>query len=317
MTSKNVAIIGGSGFVGSTLCKILDNKKTPYSVHDVIETGDKYLDVEKISTFNLPENTEIIINLAAIHHDDVKPISRYDDVNIEGAKNICKFASLNNINKIIFTSSVAIYGFAPPNTDENGKPNYFNDYGRTKYEAEKVFKDWQKKESDKRSLIIIRPTVIFGEGNRGNVYNLLKQIQSKRFVMIGKGDNKKSMAYVENVAEFIDHCTTFSSGIHIYNYVDKPDLDMNNLVEISRKFLFGKNSIGIRIPAALGLFIGYLADIFTKVTRKKIPISSIRVKKFLGTTQFNSSYKKTGFSPSTPIDEALKKTLNHEFKGKI
>ena len=72
-------------------------------------------------------------------------------------------------NKIIFTSSVAIYGFAPANTGEDGKPDYFNDYGRTKYLAEQVYKKWQAEDPENRTLVIVRPTVIFGEGNRGNV----------------------------------------------------------------------------------------------------------------------------------------------------
>ena len=56
--------------------------------------------------------------------------------------------------KIIFTSSVAIYGFAPANTDESGKPNYFNDYGRSKYLAEKIYKDWYYEDEKNRTLVI-------------------------------------------------------------------------------------------------------------------------------------------------------------------
>ena len=82
-----------------------------------------------------------------------------------------------DIKTIIFTSSVAIYGFAPPNTDEGGEANYFNDYGRTKWLAEQAYSKWYSEDTENRRLIIIRPTVIFGEGNRGNVYNLLKQIK--------------------------------------------------------------------------------------------------------------------------------------------
>ena len=52
------------------------------------------------------------------------------------------------------------------------------------------------------SLIIVRPTVIFGEGNRGNVYNLFKQIASNKFLMVGDGNNKKSLAYIGNVVAF-------------------------------------------------------------------------------------------------------------------
>ena len=84
-----------------------------------------------------------------------------------------------------------------------------------------------KKDPQNRSLVIIRPTAVFGEENRGNVYNLLKQINSKNFIMIGNGKNKKSIAYVRNVADFIIFSTKLNSGIHIYNYIDKPDLTMN------------------------------------------------------------------------------------------
>ena len=66
-----------------------------------------------------------------------------------------------------------------------------------------VYKDWQSEDPENRTLIIVRPTVIFGEGNRGNVYNLLNQVASRRFVMFGNGKNIKSMAYVENIAAFL------------------------------------------------------------------------------------------------------------------
>lgn len=74
--------------------------------------------------------------------------------------------------------------------------------------------------------------MVFGEQNRGNVYNLLRQIASGKFIMIGSGQNRKSMAYVENVAAFIEHALGFGPGVHIYNYIDKPDFDMNTLVAI-------------------------------------------------------------------------------------
>lgn len=87
------------------------------------------------------------------------------------------------IKKIIFTSSVAVYGFAPIGTDETSKINYFNDYGRTKWLAEEKYRQWLNSDP-KNSLTIIRPTVIFGEQNRGNVYNLLKQITSRSLFRI-------------------------------------------------------------------------------------------------------------------------------------
>ena len=120
------------------------------------------------------------------------------------------------IKKIVFTSTVAVYGFAQPGTDEAGEINPFNEYGRTKYEAEKKLKIWQ--EASDNALIIVRPTVIFGEGNRGNVYNLLQQIASGKFLMIGNGENKKSMAYIGNIVAFLEACISSNQKSGIFNY---------------------------------------------------------------------------------------------------
>jgi hypothetical protein len=64
---------------------------------------------------------------------------------------------------------------------------------------------------------------------------------------------------------------------------------MNTLISIARKTLFGKDNVGLRLPAFLGMAVGYFADIVAKVTGKSLPVSSIRVIKFVGTTQFASS----------------------------
>ena len=317
MAVRGIGIIGGAGFVGSRLSSRFNERGFSHKIFDINITHqlDKiiYTNVEDFTSLEQLKNISTIINLAAVHRDDIRPLSRYDDVNVQGSVNICKTARKYGINKIIFTSSVAIYGFAPADTDESGKPNYFNDYGRTKYLAEQVYKEWQAEDPENRTLVIVRPTVIFGEGNRGNVYNLLKQIALGRFAMLGNGKNKKSMAYVENVAAFLEYSLSFKPGLHIYNYIDKPEFDMNALVIETRKTLFKKNNVGLRLPAFIGIAIGYFADAVAKLTGKALPVSSIRVKKFIRTTQFASSVSETGFVPPVTIKEGLARTLRYEF----
>ena len=131
--------------------------------------------------------------------------------------------------------------------------------------------------------------------------------------MFGDGKNRKSMAYVENVAAFLEYSLSFGSGVHIYNYIDKPDFDMNGLVSVARQTLFGRASVGLRLPASVGMAIGYVADAIAVVIRKPLPVSSIRVKKFMGTTQFASSVGKTGFIAPVTLEVGLAKTLSYEF----
>ena len=314
-----ISVIGGSGFIGTRLCKRLTQHKNDFVIMDKKSSfsfPDKLIlaDIRSINELRqLRTDCSVIINLAAEHRDDVKPKKLYDEVNVDGAKNICQLARENDINFIIFTSSVAVYGFASPGTDESGEINYFNDYGRTKYLAENVYKKWLEEDPINRTLVIIRPTVVFGEQNRGNVYNLLRQIATGKFIMLGDGKNKKSMAYVENIASFIEHCFTFPAGLHIYNYIDKPDMDMNMLVRTVKGKMGRNQKIRLRIPYLLGLAIGYLFDLVALIVNKPLSISSIRIKKFCATTQFDTSIASTGFTPPVKLSDALEQTIQYEF----
>ena len=318
---KNITIIGGSGFVGTRLTERLLKSGHCVKIADKNESRVYshlrfFVDVREPDSLNkVLTKTDIVINLAAEHRDDVKPVSLYDDVNIAGAENVCNACEKLGIKTIIFTSSVAVYGFAPPGTDEKGKINYFNNYGRTKWLAEEKYRKWLNSNPG-NSLTIIRPTVIFGEQNRGNVYNLLNQIAKSKFHMVGKGTNFKSMSYVENVAAFIEHNLDNTKGEYLFNYVDKPDFDMNTLIKEVNSIL-GKSGNLIHWPYWMGYFGGLCFDVLALIFNKKFSVSSIRVKKFCSNTLFDSvNIKKTNFRSPIPIVEGLKKTIKYEFIDK-
>jgi len=317
-----IKIIGGSGFIGTRLSKRLNKNNSEFSIVDKVisktfENICSIADVRDTESLSKVLNTDdIIINLAAEHRDDVSPKTLYDDVNVQGARNVCEVVEKKGISTIIFTSSVAVYGFAPLGTKEDGEINYFNDYGRTKYEAELVYKAWQEKDPENRKLVIVRPTVVFGEQNRGNVYNLLRQIASGKFMMIGDGTNRKSMAYVENVAAFLEYSLKFENGVHIYNYIDKPDFDMNTLVKNVNKALGKEEKIGFRMPFALGYSIGKVFDLIALLTGKKFTVSSIRIKKFCSDSMFDTSIEKSGFVRPVKLEDGLASTIKYEFVDK-
>ena len=315
----NVCIIGGTGFIGSHLIAQIAANHTIYNIdkqqslpsdnnlvkHIRADIRD-YESLKKV----FPDNIEMVILLAAEHRDDVSPTSLYYDVNVEGTHNVLKIMAEKGVEHIIFTSSVSVYGLNKNNPDELSDTDHFNHYGKSKLQAEEVLRRWFDNDRNGKSLIIIRPTVTFGPGNKGNVYNLLKQIASGKFIMVGRGKNKKSMAYVENVAGFINHCIDKRlKGYHLFNYIDKPDLATKELVHYAELAL-GKKIIPIKIPYFIGYAGGVMLDMFSTISKKKFSISAVRVKKFCATTQFDSvTIQATGYKPRKTLAEGLEITI--------
>jgi nucleoside-diphosphate-sugar epimerase len=262
---------------------------------------------------------DAVYHLAAEHSDNLRPASLYYEVNVGGSENVVCGLKKHDIRKAIFTSSVAVYGTSSKERDEHSSIKPSNDYGRSKYEAEAVFNDWAN--SDNESYItIVRPTVIFGEGNRGNVYRLFNQIASGKFVMIGNGKNRKSMAYVSNISQFLIKLLNNSpgTGIQVYNYADKPDLTIKELVGITVNTLGKKHRTEFRIPLLMGLFFGYAFDFFASTTGKNYPISSVRVKKFCADSVILAEkLNEIGFIAPYSLTEAIKKTILFEFSKDI
>jgi nucleoside-diphosphate-sugar epimerase len=317
---KNITLIGASGFVGSRLIELL-KQNSDYNITNIdkqqsplypeITTIADVRDKENLKT--LLQGQDVVVLLAAEHRDDVTPTSLYYDVNVEGARNVLEAMDFCGVKKIVFTSSVAVYGLNKENPNEDFPADPFNHYGKSKWQAEEVLREWFNKNGGEKSLTILRPTVIFGERNRGNVYNLLKQISSGRFLKVGSCKNKKSMAYVGNIVSLLSHFIENAKGYNVYNYIDKPDLTMNELIDVVGKSL-GRKIPSIKVPYFLGMLGGYCFDILAKITGKKLSISSVRVKKFCATTQFDvTKILSSGFKPKYTLAEGLDRTIKFEF----
>jgi nucleoside-diphosphate-sugar epimerase len=254
-----------------------------------------------------------LYHLAAEHGDDVRPASLYHDVNVKGAQHVRAAAEARGVSRLIFISTVAVYGSADRELDETAPPRPFNEYGRTKLQAEQVFRDWAAR-APERSLTIVRSTVVFGPGNRGNVHTLLTQIARGRPIVIGAGRNRKSLAYVENVADFLAHALSFGPGVHLYNYADKPDLDMNQLVTLAAEAIGLTCGRPIHLPYALGLGAGLASDVLARLTGRRFVVSAARVRKYAANTRFaNARCLASGFTPRHDLHAALAATIRDEF----
>ncbi len=316
----SVVVIGASGFIGRRLCARLTadqpserlcavGRKASDTTSHLGHLG-AVADVRSVDALSAAIPTgAVIINLAAEHRDDVRPVARYDDVNVGGARNVCAAARRRGTRKIVFASSVAVYGFARPETGENDAVGPHDRFGASKVAAEGVYRQWQAEQPEQRTLVIVRPAPVFGEGGGGNITTLFRQIAASKFVMVGSGRNVKSVAYVENLVAFLAFCLGFGPGAHVYNYVDKPDMTMNELVAFVRRGLGQKAHDGFRVPYPVALTAAAVLDAVAHFTGRDFAVSALRVRKFCAATSFASAVAETGFVAPVSLEQGLAATL--------
>ena len=317
-----ILITGGSGFIGTHLVKkLMDNgeyapiifdKTLSTTFPDITVVGDVR---DKNQLEQALNSVDLVIHLAAEHKDNVTPKTLYHDVNVGGTQNLIEACEKNNVNRIIFTSSVAVYGLDVNESHEESPLNPFNEYGQSKLHAEQIFLEWYKSQPY-RSLTVIRPTVVFGEENRGNVHNLMRQVAENKFIMVGKGQNKKSMAYVGNLVNFIVSILE-KNGLTVVNYADKPDLSTAELISLIDKIL-NRESNRFSIPYWLGICAGYFFDLCAKMLGKEFSISSVRIRKFCSNSTINTTVmSKLQNDDLIPLPEAIERTVRYEFINRV
>ena len=217
---SNVIIFGGTGFFGLFMAIRLSeenkyNKIFLYDHEEIDEKGfsyriKKYDSIKnivfikgcvknEIIDFDGDDNISLIINLAAIHREPGHKNWEYYETNLNGATNIISWADKIGCDHIIFSSSISPYGLSEDLRDENSLTVPTSPYGGSKLVAEKIHQIWQSANHDRKKLIIVRPGVIFGPSEGGNVSRLIKAIKGNYFFYMGNHNTRKAGIYIKEL----------------------------------------------------------------------------------------------------------------------
>ena len=325
----NYIIFGGSGFIGTHLIHLLKNEcvKSGDKIYDldivmpgeegvvpgVVEKidGVEYirLDVREPIKFDFkPTADDVIFNLAAVHRTPGHQDHEYFETNIRGAENVTEFAEKNGINNILFTSSIAPYGASEELKKETSLPMPNTPYGISKLVAEKIHQMWQIKDV-KRALTIVRPGIVYGKGEHGNMTRLYKGMKGHFFMYTGRKDTIKASIYVKELVRFFKYRMLDNSfpGSDIFNCTFEPAFNIEQICETMKK----ATGLRYRIPLIPGGLLMTAATILGPIGGKKVGIHPARVKKLMVST--NISGKKLaecGYKFHYSFEETFKDWLN-------
>lgn len=281
-----ILVTGATGFIGRLAVAALRARGHALVLLDRIPPtapdADFHLgDVRDASRVaELVRGCDAVLHLAAAHHDFGIAPETYHDVNVTATEQLVAAMSAAGVRNIAFFSSAAVYGATGGVRTEATPPAPVTPYGTTKLQAERVLADWAA-EDPAHSVLIIRPTVVFGPGNFANMYTLIRQIERGRFAFVGSGTNRKSLAYVGNLVDALlaRWPEPAEPGVRTINYADLPDLSSREIAEAVYRALNVPRP-GWSIPMPLARLAALPFDLLTAVTGRDVGLSSARLAKF-------------------------------------
>lgn len=301
--NQKVIITGITGFVGQHLKVYLKNY---FNVIGVYRKQNK-LTFENIKLEDL-NNINAVVHLAGKAHDlkNVTKPEEYFEVNTELTKQLFDLFLKSNSKTFIYLSSLkAVADHTDFEITEEDKPNPISPYGKSKLEAENYILSKSIK-SNKR-VIILRPCMIYGPNNKGNLALLNSFIIKGIPYPFKNFKNLRSFLYIENLSFVIKEIISqdsFSSGV--YNISDGNPISTLSLV-INLANIQKKKILTPFIPRFIIKFIGRLGDLMP------LPINTERLNKL--TTNYYCSNKKLLNSLKKPLQyttfEGLKKTFEN------
>jgi GlcNAc-P-P-Und epimerase len=302
-------LFGGRGFIGTHFSNQLEAQNMDHVIYDIKdpEESQNHLDVRTELNITGYSENDVIVNLAAIHKTPGHSEKEYFETNILGAENVCNFARRNNINTILFTSSIAPYAASEKLKSEQTLPMPNTPYGVSKLVAEEIHKRWQVEKPRERKLIILRPGVVFGLGEGGNFTRLYQSLKKGVFVYPGRDDTLKACIYVKDLVNSMSEMAqNFPPGMHLLNMCYEKPYTIKEIVETMCK-VTGMNPKRRRIPARLLYTISkLLKGVNTLLGWNILGIHPDRITKLMISTNISGEkLKQTGCQMRFSLHEAI------------
>lgn len=311
---RDVVIFGGGGYIGSFFAAHLLAKSLadtiylvditrrkeriwPTCVREALIDGRvRYLDMdvrEYIAGDGLPNHCGLACNFAAVHREPGHADREYFETNIKGAENVCDWADRVGCTRMIFTSSIAPYGLSEDERAEDSTPVPVTAYGSSKLVAERIHLCWLSGARSNRFLSIVRPGVIFGPGEDGNVPRMIRAIKKRYFIFAGNKQTVKAGGYVKELCRAMQWVITEQEErgerLALYNFSFPDLLCFRDYVDAIKAQL-GHSGYIPSVPFPVVLVASWVISLTLKPFRISHPFDPVRVGKLVTSNKILPTY---------------------------
>jgi len=310
---KTAIVFGGAGFIGSHLLQQLaasgeyaqlvsaDIGAPRFNVSGV---EYRFADVRRPLADELCLGVTEIYNFAAVHTTPGYEDWEYYWTNVLGATHVCDYARRQGTKRVVFTSSISVYGPTEDMKDEDSALAPESAYGCSKFCAEKIHQQWQAEQADQRRLVVVRPAVIYGYTERGNFTRLASLLSKRRFVFPGRKDTVKSCGYVKDLTRSIGYMLERCKGTSVYNFCH-PERYTTEEICASFSRVAGFGPATLVLPLWPMLFGGWVFEQFARMGMKT-SINRARVMKLVRSNNIlPKRLQAEGFDYRYDLDAAL------------
>lgn len=322
---KSALITGATGFVASHLIPYLNKQgwQIIVATRRCYPSGRFPSTVASVAIGEIDSHTnwreifsgiDTVIHLAArahIIHDNIpNPEDEFFKTNTSGTANLVKQSIQTGVKHFVFISSIgAMATLSNQPLSENSPCQPDTPYGRSKLQAEQALISLASQSN--MTWTILRPTLVYGPGNPGNMERLIKLIERGLPLPFGRIDNRRSFVYVGNLVDAIATCLTHPDARNqTFLVSDGQDLSTPELIRKIAHHLERPCHL-LPVPPHLLRIAGHVGDTVEQLTKRSLPLNTLTLDRLLGSLFIDSSYirRTLNWQPPSTVDEGLSNTL--------
>lgn len=316
-----ILITGASGFIGRELACSLARSghsvRATYRREPGVETpGVDWVQVPEIESAAWPpllDDCDYVVHLAALAHQ-INKHARPEDfqrVNTHATTRLAEsVAQSSTVRRLLFISSIgAVCSQSAEIVTHRTVCQPDSDYGKSKRAAELALA--KVLAHTKADWCVLRPTLVYGPRNPGNMLRLMRLIQTGLPLPLAGVRNRRSFIYVGNVVDAIVQCLGHpEASRQAFNIADSEVLSTPDLIARIAQVSGGAPRLW-SVPEWTLRLAGRAGDVAAKVARRSLGIDSYSMDRLLGSLQVDASFVRgtVGWNPPFSTEEGLRRTF--------